>query len=641
MSQSASAARSHDYGATVRPISTTSKVRSALRTVVPLVVALLLGSWLLLQANDRAREQSGAALRAGVATAVTQVSADLRSQVSRAAAAGTSGTKVPVAAVATSGLSLSSVIEARDSGLPTLDDGATPPSVVVAVYGAGPPPPTTAQRRAAVTAYRSVPLALQTALTAAAPDGGGLVVRGPSRVVHAAPGAAPSGARVFAVPLDLGGPIGWTLEGWLPTEGIPATTWLLALGLLAVFAGFSVVLAVDERHAAQSRARQDQLERDNTLVSGLAPVVQASLDLGEVIPAAASHLAQGLDLAGLSLSAPGPAGERQLFAWGDNPDVSVPPVASLPPLLAQGETFALSLARGGRVLGVLRVLAGTPLTATDLRALATASELLGSTLANAEAFAQQQNVVERMQSVDELKTVFLATASHELRTPVAAIVGFSTLVLQQWGEGDPTQTKAFLERVLANARSLETLTEQLLDFSRLERGIKPAAGELLDLAGTTRRVLTEQPELTAQHRLRLDVAEDCLVHGSEPAVARIVTNLVGNAAKYSPADTTITVTVSLDDDQVSLTVDDEGPGVAAADRDRIFTRFYRGRGDAVTSTRGTGVGLAIVAEFAASMSGSATVDQAPSGGARFRVSFPAVGLLSHAHIEGDAHVRLA
>jgi signal transduction histidine kinase len=309
--------------------------------------------------------------------------------------------------------------------------------------------------------------------------------------------------------------------------------------------------------------------------------------------------------------------------------------------LAPGETFALSLARGGRVLGVLRVLAGSALNETDLRALATASELLGSTLANAEAFAQQQGVVERMQSLDELKTVFLATASHELRTPVAAIVGFSTLVLDQWGKADPEQARPYLDRVLANARSLEALTEQLLDFSRLERGMKPAIGELLDLSATTRRVLEEQPELTTAHQLQLELAPGCFVRGSEAAVNRIVTNLVGNAAKYSPAGTRITVAVASDDQRTCLTVDDEGSGVAEADRERIFTRFYRGRGDAVTGTRGTGVGLAIVAEFAASMSGSVVVEQAPSGGARFRVTFPAADGFVPTHSQGEAHVRLA
>ena len=71
-----------------------------------------------------------------------------------------------------------------------------------------------------------------------------------------------------------------------------------------------------------------------------------------------------------------------------------------------------------------------------------------------------------------------------------------------------------------------------------------------------------------------------------------------------------------------LHVDDEGAGVAPADRDQVFSRFYRGRGDAVVNTRGAGLGLAIVHEFAASMGGIASVGESPSGGARFTVRFP-------------------
>ena len=105
-----------------------------------------------------------------------------------------------------------------------------------------------------------------------------------------------------------------------------------------------------------------------------------------------------------------------------------------------------------------------------------------------------------------------------------------------------------------------------------------------------------------------------------------MTNLVGNAVKYSPAGTLVRVTVTSEGDRAVLLVDDEGPGVAEVDRARIFSRFYRGRGDAVTRTRGAGIGLAIVAEYAASMSGAADVLSAPGGGARFRVTFPAVAV---------------
>jgi len=619
-------------------VGTDSWARPVVRALAPILVGVALSAWVVQDAGAHAREKTDANLRAGVAQAVTQVSAEIRDQLTKAPVSGfATGTTVTVAAARTSHASPDALIEARDSGSPVLDDATVPPSIVVPVYGSAAAPGTTEARRQGITAYQLVPLSLSAVLKRAAPEHGNLVVRSPGRAVA---GTAPSGGRTFSADLDLGTTTGWTIQGWTPSKGVSSGTWPLVVLLLGLSAAASGVLLNHDRRSAAIRKRQDQLERDNQLVSGLAPVVQASLDLGEVIPAASSHLANGLSLQGLSLSAPGPGGERQLFAWGDDPDPTVVPVVTPPPSLGTGETFALSLARGGRALGVLRVVAGQPLTVTDLRALATASELLGSTLANAEAFAQQQSLLERMQSVDELKTVFLATASHELRTPVAAIVGFSTLVMQQWGQGDPEQTKSFLERVLSNARALETLTEQLLDFSRLERGIKPQAGELLDLARTTTKVLAEQPQLADGHRLQVDVGTDCLVHGSGPAVERIITNLVGNAAKYSPEGTTISVSVQLDGSRVVLLVDDEGAGVPEADRERVFTRFYRGRGDAVSSTRGAGVGLAIVAEFAASMSGTASVHEAPSGGARFRVTFPAVGPLERAENEGAAHVRL-
>jgi signal transduction histidine kinase len=630
------------YAPHVLRVSTATRLRSALGVIVPLVVAALLVPWLLVDAADRARLRTDAELRADVAAAVSQVGAALRDQVSQAGlTSGISGTTVAARAVESSTVSLASAIEARDSGAPALDDGSVPASIVVPVYGQGPPPRTTAARRQGITAYRVVPVSVRQVLAPLVPDHGGLVVHGPTRVVAAEPGARPGGSRSFSVPLDLAGTPGWTLQGWQPTAGVPAATWLLLLALLALLGGVSAVLVVYQRHADEARAKRDQLARHNDLVSGLAPVVQASLDLAEVVPASSAHLAQGLNLSGLSLSAPGPGGERPLFSWGEPPDVSVLPRATRPEGLGAGETFALSLARGGRVMGVLRVTARTPLTSTDLAALATASELVGSTLANADAFAQQQSLLDRMQSLDELKTVFLATASHELRTPVAAIVGFSTLVLQQWGQGDPEHTKAYLERVLSNARALEALTEQLLDFSRLERGVRPQAGELLDLGQTTSTVLAGHPELVTGHDLRLDLAKGCLMRGSGPAVERIITNLVGNAAKYSPAGTVITVSVHADAGQVALVVDDEGPGVPVAERARIFTRFYRGRDDTTATTRGAGVGLAIVAEFAASMSGTASVQQAPSGGARFSVSFPAAGLPAQTDGEGAPHVRLA
>ena len=123
--------------------------------------------------------------------------------------------------------------------------------------------------------------------------------------------------------------------------------------------------------------------------------------------------------------------------------------------------------------------------------------------ANAEAYARQQELVDRMRSVDELKTVFLATASHELRTPVTAIVGFSTLLLTQWDDIDPALGRGLMERVLANGRRLDNLIEQLLDFSRLERGLPQADDATVLAAMAAEPRLIERPLVETGKGVRL------------------------------------------------------------------------------------------------------------------------------------------
>ena len=602
--------------------------------IVALALALgvLVGTLLISDQRNRERLEADAAVRAAVASAVASVGADLQEQVSRWTGPGPRADVAlrPAADLERLPNVLPIAVRARDSGLPLLADLADPPSIVVPVYAGTADPRTTGQRRSALTGYLLVPLSLGPALAGLAPTGGGLEVRGPARTVAATAGEAPSSARSFATGLALPDAPGWVVSAWAPGPGMSAVSWMRLVGILGLFGGLGGLGVVALRRRLAAEERRSRFDRQRSLVSGLAPLVQASLDLGEVAPAISSHLAHTLSLAGISLSAPSDAGERPLFSWGTPPDATVPSHREPPDRLDRGRTFAVSLTRAGRILGVLRVVAGEPLVRADLEALATATELLGSTLAHVETFARQQQVMERLRSIDELKTVFLATASHELRTPVTAIVGFSELLLDGWDDLDVAQGRMFLERVLSNARELEALIEQLLDFARLERGVHPTDDEILDLGATVGRILTSRSELAPEHDLGTQLAEGCTIRGSVSAIERIVTNLVGNAGKYSPPGTRIVVTVRQAAGRIVLFVDDEGAGVAPEDREHVFSRFYRGHGTRVTSTRGAGIGLAIVAEYTACMAGTATVGDAPSGGARFAISFPAAESLEAA-----------
>jgi signal transduction histidine kinase len=617
-----------------------------LRAVAIVLAPLLLGVLVcvLIGANqwEQADLRTQRSVRAVVADTVTKVRTEIRNELSAAmTSAAVNARTVAPASLGRGSISADTAVQARDTGTALLDDTARPPAIIAPVYRSGATPATTAQRRATIAAYRVVPLTLDSVLDDLAPTEGGLVVRGPNHVVTAAPRTAPADSYTYAVDMDLTGSPGWRVQSWSPPPGLPGVTWFWMLGLFAVFAAASAGAAVVTRRYLGVLARQHQFERDRALVNGLAPVLQTSLDLGEVIPAAASHLVDGLGLAGLSLSVPAEDRDRQLFAWGARADPTITPTFAIPIQLEPGRTFAVGLTRGGRALGTLRIVAGTVLARDDLVALTTASELLGSTLANAESYTHQQDLVQRMRSVDELKTVFLATASHELRTPVTAIVGFTTLLLKNWEAMQSASGRALVERTLANGRRLDALIEQLLDFSRLERGLPQTGDEPLDLAAAVEHILSAQPELTATHELVTDLPHGCMVRGSQSAVERVVTNLVGNAAKYAPPGTRIWVSVSSVGDFAKLTVDDEGPGVAPEDRERVFSRFYRGHGEPVTKTRGAGIGLAIVTEYAATMSGVAEVDAAPSGGARFVVSFPLLVSTAEAGPIGESDVAHA
>ncbi len=594
-----------------------------LRVVGVVLLAVCAAVGVLGATGARSRLAADRDARTAAALAAPTVADALRADLTAAAAGAGAAAKDVDVAHAAGVVSLEVQTRARDLGTPVLDDRSGAGAIVVARYSGVVAPVTSAQRRVALVGFTVVPLDLRATLAEQLPPAGGLILTGPGRPVLQLPGRRPAAAVSFAVAVSPTIAPGWRLVGWAPASSRPGWAWPLAL--LLVVGGLGLARSmVGRAHAVDAQLDSlRRLELSSASVAGLAAVVQRSLDLAEVLPAAATALSENFGLRGLSLSKPTPTGERRVFVFGDDTDVTTHPSPDLPAELAAGQTMALTLTRGGRALGVLRVLAGRPLPAPEVRALSSAGELLCSALANAEAFAEQRELVHRMRAVDELKTVFLATASHELRTPIAAITGFAKLLASSWKTMTPEQVTMYTGSVDASARRLGRLVEDLLDFARLERGLNVTAGEeVLDLGDTVTRLMEDQPDLVVDHQLSLHAASGSTVRGTSAAVERVLSNLIGNAAKYSPAGTCITVRVRDAGDRVELVVDDEGAGIPEADREQIFSRFYRGQGDAVVRTRGAGLGLAIVKEFAGSMSADVTASAAPSGGARFVVSYP-------------------
>jgi signal transduction histidine kinase len=418
--------------------------------------------------------------------------------------------------------------------------------------------------------------------------------------------------RQWTVVTSSTGP-GW----WLPAH-------YLVIGLGAVAIG-ALVLA--DRQRQRSLARQTagaaRAEHRSELIRSMVGVVQHRSELGEILPALVVRLADELELAGASVAVDaGPDGERELFVHGDAPDRMVQPTSGRIEQVAARETLAVDLHRADRSIAVLRVLPASPLDRFDVDLVHLVAEMVTSSIVAARSLEQQREVVARLQSLDELKTTFLGVASHELRTPATAISGLATLLADRWEDLGDEERRNFASRIATNADALNGLVQDLLDFARMERGDLELALVPVDLGATVAGVLARLEGVWSSHRVEHRVQPGVVVLGDAAAVERVVTNLVSNAVKFSPAGSTVTVSVLVDGDRALLLVDDDGPGVPAEERSKVFVRFFRGAGDAVVRTRGVGIGLSVVQDFVGQMGGSVRIDDAPGGGARFAVELP-------------------
>ena len=236
---------------------------------------------------------------------------------------------------------------------------------------------------------------------------------------------------------------------------------------------------------------------------------------------------------------------------------------------------------------------------------------------------------DRLRAEDELKTTFLQAVSHDLRTPLAAILGLAITLGRDDLDLDADEARDLARRIANNARRLDRIVSDLLDLERLQRGVATLQLQPLDLGARVREQVA-QSDLLADRRLALDVAP-LTIEADAGMVDRIIENLLTNASKHTPGDSRIWVRLTRDDEGEGalLTVEDDGPGVAADDRETIFEPFRQGAG----ASTGSGVGLALVRRFAERHGGRAWVEEREGGGASFRVWLP---LHARVHVDQPA-----
>lgn len=221
-----------------------------------------------------------------------------------------------------------------------------------------------------------------------------------------------------------------------------------------------------------------------------------------------------------------------------------------------------------------------------------------------------------------LKSEFVANVSHELKTPLSLVRMFSEMLLT--GRAPKEKQKQYLEIIVAESERLTALIDNVLDFARMERRSEAYEFKRADIRDTVERAADVcRPRAQRQGatiELHDRIEGDSFASLDERAVEIAIINLIDNALKYAPSSEKIVVWLDAETDRFLISVCDSGPGIPASQRRKIFERFVRGQ-DTPDGTRGSGIGLSLVAQIAAAHDGRAWVEDGPSGGACFVVTF--------------------
>jgi len=227
-------------------------------------------------------------------------------------------------------------------------------------------------------------------------------------------------------------------------------------------------------------------------------------------------------------------------------------------------------------------------------------------------------------TVARLQSDFVASVSHEFRSPLTSIRQLSSL-LGQGRLASAEQLQRAYAFLAAESERLERLVEGLLDFGQIEAGSARYRLESTEAADLVRDVVESFERTVSGEGYRVDLAlpdSPCRIRADREALGRALWNLLDNAVKYSPANRTVRVEVTPEGDRLSISVKDCGMGIPAAEQKAIFGKFVRGARSREIGVKGTGLGLAIVQHVVAAHGGDVRVESAPGEGSRFTLRIP-------------------
>jgi signal transduction histidine kinase len=289
--------------------------------------------------------------------------------------------------------------------------------------------------------------------------------------------------------------------------------------------------------------------------------------------------------------------------------------------------LATPLLQGARTIGMLSLVRREPnaFRPEEIELAGLLGRLVASAVQNIRAYEAERRTVEELRRLSALRADFVSLVSHELRTPMAAVIGAARTLQQRWRELSPDQRESFLELISGETSRLAELISDVLDTSRIEAGTFTFRFRDVDLGALVRDTVA-----TAQHgqdevRLLANVYDPLPeVRGDAERLRQVLTNLIDNAIKYSPAGGEVEVRAYPENGRVRIDVRDRGPGIAKEDQKLIFEKFGRISGGD-SSRPGTGLGLFIARSIAEAHGGGLEVHSAPERGATFTLELPVGG----------------
>jgi two-component system phosphate regulon sensor histidine kinase PhoR len=247
--------------------------------------------------------------------------------------------------------------------------------------------------------------------------------------------------------------------------------------------------------------------------------------------------------------------------------------------------------------------------------------LVASAVQNIRAYEAERKTVEELRRLSALRADFVSLVSHELRTPMAAVIGSAQTLQQRWRELTPEQRESFLELIAGETGRLATLISDVLDTSQIDAGTFRFRFGDVDLVELVRDSVAAAELASDEIGLRAEVLESLpRVRGDAERLRQVLTNLIDNAIKYSPAGGQVDVHAYAEDGRVRIDVRDHGPGIAAEDQRLIFEKF--GRVTSKNARPGTGLGLYIARSIAEAHGGTLEVASALDRGAVFTLDLP-------------------